>query len=207
MVLVTGSGCIFKNFSIFEGFNEATAVITWEDQGARNYYENVHFGGMGYAAKSAAAAGSACLLLTGGGEHAFQSCRFGLDTIARTVANTCVRLASATERNEFYDCMFSMFAGTLTTQLFVDANSSGSMLVYALFKRCTFHAAANMSGVATPAAAVAYHASQNGTILLDACTAHNTTDWAGADTPLVKLANMVTTNGDTGGEYVNNDAT
>ena len=49
MVRVTGNGCLFSNIQIFEGFAADTAVVTWEDQGNRNYYSNVQFAGMGNA--------------------------------------------------------------------------------------------------------------------------------------------------------------
>ena len=106
MVEVTGDGCMFANIQIFEGFAESTAVVAWEDKGERNYYSNVHFAGMGNATYSADETGSACLLLTGGGEHLFESCTFGVDSVPRTVANANVRLRSETARNTFNGCLF-----------------------------------------------------------------------------------------------------
>ena len=58
MVEVTGDGCMFANIQIFEGFAQATAVVTWEDKGERNYYSNVHFAGMDNATYSATQTGS-----------------------------------------------------------------------------------------------------------------------------------------------------
>lgn len=207
LVLVTASGCVFSNFSLFEGFNEAAACVTWEDRGARNYYDSIHFGGMGYDAKSGDVAGSACLLLTGGGEHKFVECTFGLDTVARGAANANVRLASATARNVFKECMF-IASCDAATPLFIDANTANSMGRWSMFDRCHFLNALNISpGATAMTAAIAVNASANGTIFVNACSKANTTDWTAADSGLVRLANMPTTSGDTGGEYQTSDAT
>jgi hypothetical protein len=207
MVLVTGSGCLFANFSLFEGFNEATAVVTWEDQGSRNYYQNVAFQGMGADAKSADAAGSADLLLTGGGEHTFVNCTIGLDTIARGAANANVRIRSASARNTFDNCLL-LCSADAATPIFVDTDAANSLNRWVMFKECDFLNALNISSGATAlTAAIAYDAAQNGTVFVNKCSKCNTTDWTAADTATVQLANMPATSGDTGGEYVSSDAT
>lgn len=206
MVQVTASGCRFQNLSIFEGFDDAAnECVTWEDQGARNYYEKVHIGAMGSDGDTADDADSAGLLLTGGGERMFKHCAIGLDTIPRGAANASVRFRSQAARDLFEDCLFPMSADQ-TSPLFIDANAANSLNRWAMFKRCDFLAGLNYAGVATPAVVAVGHANQNGTILLNACTAHNTTDWA-ATGALIKLAQCVTSNGDTGGEFVNSAAT
>lgn len=206
MVQVTASGCIFSNFSLFEGFNEAAACILWEDTGARNSYSFVHFGGMGLDAKSADAAGSADLLLTGGGEHYFSHCAIGLDTVPRGAANANVRFASQCARVMFEDCYF-LCSADAATPLFVDANTNAALNRWSMFNRCHFLNGLNYSpGSTALTVAMVVHATANGTILLNACSKLNTTDWS-ADSDLVKLANMPSTSGDTGGEYVSSDAT
>lgn len=208
MVLVTADGCIFKNFSLFEGFAEATtACVAWEDQGSRNYYENVALQSMGNDGDSADAAGSANLLLTGGGEHTFFNCTFGLDTIARGAANANVRLRSATERNWFENCRF-LCSADAASPFFVDANASNSLGRWVMFKNCDFLNALNISPGATAlTAAISFNASQNGTVFINGCSKCNTTDWVASDTATVQLANMPATSGDTGGEYQSADAT
>lgn len=206
LMTISASGCVFANFSFFQGIGQATTDEQLIDiTGSRNYFHNVHFGGMGHA-NGAARAGSHIIYLNGGSENTFERCVIGLDTIARSAANSSVKLRGAATRNVFIDCDFLMYA-TATSPLFVDANAANSIDRFAIFRRCNFLPAANIGSAASPAAVVAPHANQNGTILLDACTAHSTTDWTASDTPLVKLANMVSTNGDTGGEFVNSDAT
>jgi hypothetical protein len=206
MVKVTGSGCVFSGFSLFEGFDEAAAAVLWEDAGARNHYSFVHFGGMGKADKSGDSAGSADILFTGGGEHYFHKCAIGLDTINRGAANANIRFRSEVARVMFDDCWL-LCSADAGTPLFVDANAANALNRWVMFNRCHFLNGLNYAGATILTAAIAPHANQNGTILLNACSKLNTTDWTAADSALVKLANMPSTSGDTGGEYVSSDAT
>lgn len=81
LVNVTGSGCVFANFQVFAGDSAAT-LVPWQDAGNHNYYENIHFAGMGLAALASAA--NACSLkINGGSEGVFKNCVIGLDTIER----------------------------------------------------------------------------------------------------------------------------
>lgn len=207
LMLVTGDGCMFHNVSTFEGFDEAAACVSWEDQGRRNHYWNMAIQGMGADAKSADTAASADLLLTGGGEHTFERCTFGLDTFPRGAANANVRIRSGSNRNWFEDCLF-LCSADAGSPLFIDTNASGSLGRFAMFKNCDFLNALNISpGATILTAAVAFNASQNGTVFINACSKANTTDWTATDTGTVRLINMPATSGDTGGEYVTSDAT
>lgn len=207
MVKVTASGCIFANFSLFEGFDEAAAAVVWEDQGARNYYENVAIQGMGKDGKSGDSAGSADLLLTGGGEHRFKDCTIGLDTIARGAANANVRIRTASARNVFENCLF-LCSADAGTPIFIDTDAANSLGRWVMFKDCDFLNALNISpGATILTAAVAFNATQNGTVFINRCSKANTTDWVASDTGTVRLANMPATSGDTGGEYQTADAT
>lgn len=200
MVRVTGDGCMFANIQIFEGFAASTAVVTWEDQGERNYYSNVHFAGMGNATYSADETGSACLLLTGGGEHLFESCTFGVDTIPRTVANANVRLRTETARNTFVNCLFPIYA-TNAGVLAVDANDTSSLNRWALFQGCTLINAQNISGETTMTVAAVGNAAQNGVVLFSNCVRNNITDY-GAAGDLIKIANStVAVTDSTGGVF------
>jgi hypothetical protein len=106
-VVVTASGCMFSNFSLFHGFSTGgTNQICWTDSGGRNYYENVDFGGIGDAA-SAANTGARSLKVSGTtGENTFVNCNVGLDTVTRSVANASLEFAGGTPRNTFINCNF-----------------------------------------------------------------------------------------------------
>jgi hypothetical protein len=68
-VTVSGSGCYFSNFSLYNGFSTGgNNQICWTDTGGRNFYSGIQFGGAGDAA-SAQSTTSRSLLLSGGGEH------------------------------------------------------------------------------------------------------------------------------------------
>ena len=207
LIQVTADGCTFKNFSLFQGVGQAaTAEQLWEDQGERNYYENIHFGGMGHA-NGAGQAASYCVSLNGGGEHRFKQCTFGLDTIVRSAANATLLVRSASARNVFEDCRF-LSAGSAGTPHFVDVNAANSLGRFLHFRNCAFMNSLNISPGATAMDDVVdTHANQNGYVLMDQCLSVNCGDWGPTDGSLLLLANMVTTNGDTGGEAVNNDAT
>lgn len=97
---VTGSGNIFRNIQVFQG-NDATGLVAWSGavcvEGSRNVFQNVFFAGMGHA-DAAAEADSYSLMVTGA-ENYFENCTIGLDTIARTAANSELHVAGA--RNRF----------------------------------------------------------------------------------------------------------
>lgn len=112
-ITVSASGCIFANFSIFNGFSTGGAnQICWTESGSRNYHYNVQFGGMGDAG-SAADAGSRSIKITGG-ENTFDSCVVGLDTVTRSAANASVEFASGTARNVFRNCLFPFQTSSAT---------------------------------------------------------------------------------------------
>lgn len=201
LITVSGSGCMFANFSIFQGIGQsATDEKCVDVTGDRNFFGNVHFGGMG-AANGAARAGSYVLYLNDGDENTFDGCTIGLDTIARTAANASVKFAGQAQRNVFKNCLFPAYA-TATTPVIVDANAVGSIDRFNLFKNCTVI----NSGTSALAACVAFNASQGGFIFMDNCSALGVSDWTASDTATVKITGPVP-NGDTSGMAVNADAT
>lgn len=173
MVQVTGDGCVFANFHVFDG-NETAGAICWEDQGERNSYYNVHFGGMGESGTAAASATSRSLLLNGGGERFFKDCTIGLDTVSRSAANAELELKSQATRDIFEDCLFLAQAGD-AGHLFVKANASSAAVDrFVMFKRCIFHNGVNSTATGTTAT-VGADASLSGTVLLYYCTTLNNT--------------------------------
>lgn len=197
MMTVSGQDCIFKNFSFFQGSGQAsTAERLMDVTGQRNYFQNVTFGGMGHA-NSAAQAGSYDLYLNAGSENTFDGCFFGTDTIARTAANTNVKLGGGAARNVFRDCLFAAYA-TAATPTFIDANASAATDRFNLFKRCIFNNSINSGSGTAMTAAVAFHASQGGTTIIDDCTVVGATNWAASNTGIVKVSGSVP-NGHTSG--------
>jgi hypothetical protein len=193
---VTASGCIFSNFSLFQGVGQASTDEQLIDiAGDRNYFGNVQFGGMG-AANGAGRAGSYSVYLNDGDENTFDGCTFGLDTISRSAANASVKFAGQSQRNVFQNCLFPMYA-TATSPWFIDANSVGSIDRFQLFKGCSFI----NTGTSTVAAVVNFNASQGGTIVLDNCTVAGASKWTASATGTVVVSGPVP-NGATSGVAV-----
>jgi hypothetical protein len=181
LMQVTAAGCIFANFSFYQGVGQATTDEQLiEVTGDRNYFYNVHFGGMGHAT-GAARAGSYLIKFTDGDENTFERCAIGLETIQRSAANASVLIRGGSQRNRFIDCEFPM-AASETSPLWVDVNDSnalnGSTLI---FRRCMFRNLLNISGAATPAVVAVVAADANGTVYFDQCSAQ-ATKWAAAST-------------------------
>lgn len=181
MVKVTGQGCMFSNLSTFHGYNTAETQIAWLESGQRNYYENVHFGGMGHAT-AGDQAGSASLHIDGGvaagttglGDNTFVGCTIGLDTVARSTSNSNLKLSGATPRNQFKDCDFITFADNAGA-LFVKANAAGDLDRSTIFDRCRFINNIKSTGT-TMTAGFSVHASVGGLILMDQCVSVGATD-------------------------------
>ena len=201
LISITAQGCMFANFSIFQGVGEAsTDEQLINITGQRNYFYNVGFQGMG-SSTGAGRAGSYCIYLNGGSENTFVGCQIGVDTQSRSAANASVKLRSAATRNVFQGCLFPLYA-TATSPLVFDAAASGSIDRFAWVKDC----AIINSGSSSLAAVVGFHASQGGFIVVDNCSAVNCTDWTATDTATVKITGPVP-NGDTSGMAVSSDAT
>lgn len=201
LMTVSASGCMFANFSFFQGVGEAaTDEQLINITGDRNYFGNVQFGGMGHA-NGAARAGSYCILLADGDENTFEGCTIGLDTVARSAANASVKMTTQSQRNVFLGCLFPVYA-TATSPLIVDTSAVSSIDRFALFKNCTIL----NSGTSDLAAVVGFNASQGGFVLLDNCSAMKCTDWTASDTATVQITGPVP-NGDTSGMAVASDTT
>lgn len=167
-VTVSASGCIFSNFSVFNGFSTGgTNQIAWTDSGGRNYYSNVMFGGAADTA-SATATSSRSLLISGGGEHTFDSCEFGLDTVTRTVANATLQFSGGTARNTFRNCNFA-FQTSAATPLGIIVAAAAGMDRWQKFDNCSF--INNVQSTSTTMDALAtLPASAGGLLLMKNCT-------------------------------------
>lgn len=174
LVKVTGDGCMFANFSTFHGYAVAEAQICWEDQGQRNYYGNIQFGGMG-AAEAGDQAGSASLYLNGADECVFDGCVIGLDTIPRSTTNGEILVANAATRNQFRNCLIPTFADN-SGHVFVSANTAAAIDRFLIFWNCLFMNAVNSTATAMTEA-LSVHASVGGSLMLKNCTLLGATDW------------------------------
>lgn len=178
MFNVTASGCIFANFSVFNGFSTGSASqIAWIENGGRNYYQSVQFGGFGDT-QSAQGANARALKVMGAGENTFVGCTIGLDTVTRTVANANLEFASATPRNKFIDCDFPMVTSSATS-LFIVGTGAGAIDRWEKFQRCLFYNAVDSTST-TVSTVAALNAAAGGSLVFNNCTAAGATKWGDA---------------------------
>lgn len=203
LVNVTGQGCMFSNFSLFQGVGQtSTAEQLWQEAGLRNYYQNVFFGGMG-SANGAGQAGSYSLKLYGSEEALFDGCYFGADTQSRTAANSNVLIRpnatpTAVTRAMFRNCTFAMYA-TQTTPYFVDADDASTIDRWVMFRNCAFV----NSGTSSLASAVAGDTAQGGKVVLDNCSYVGVTEIGSLSNSAVIQVTGAVPNGNTSGVAVN----
>jgi hypothetical protein len=106
---ISATGCIFKNFYIFQGVDDNTSLINVQVSGGRNYFENVHFAGGGHATQ--AIDGGASLKLDGAEENTFVNCTIGVDTIDAASGMMGILFDGEAHRNIFENCTIRMRAG------------------------------------------------------------------------------------------------
>lgn len=173
LLTISASGCIFANFYIFQGVDDATSLINVRVSGERNYFENVHFAGGGHATQ--AINGGASLSLTGS-ENLFSKCTFGVDTIdAATGMMVVIFDGSEASRNHFEDCVFRMRAGD-TAAGFVELMTTAAAIDRdTLFTNCAFINNATAKDLASAFVIPATAAGEPHLILLKDCIFHNVT--------------------------------
>lgn len=123
LLTISASGCIFKDFYIFQGVDDATSLINVSVTGGRNYFENVHFAGGGHA--SQAIDGGASLKLDGAEENTFVKCTVGVDTIDAATGMMGLLFDGEAHRNLFEDCIFRMRAGNSGAGFIEVADATG----------------------------------------------------------------------------------
>ena len=175
---VSGNGCMFANFSLFEGDDQdGTASICVNVTGDRNYFWNVAMMNMGDAAtgNSGDEAASYHLQIDGGEENVFERCYIGLDTANRTAANANLHLDNSATRNAFYHCFFPMRADA-ADPLFVKITGTDGIDRFVLFDNCIFH---NFGTTLTQAMSVPN--SLGGNVIIKDCMAIGATEWDAND--------------------------
>lgn len=193
LITWSADGCIVKNIQIFDDYTvDPVAVLL---TGQRNYFENVHFAGMG-AATGGDDAAAASLKISGGSENTFKGCMFGIDTVARSTTNGEVELVSAATRNIFHDCFFSSIADN-AGHLWVKIDGSGDIDRYVWFKNCFFYNAVESTGT-TMTQGMDVHNTCGGMVILENCSMIGATDWAAADNGNVFISNAAPTAGTSG---------
>jgi hypothetical protein len=144
-ISMSGSDCVWDGIQLWHGFDTGGAnAIALTLTGSRNRFTRCHIAGMADTA-SAHDAGSRCVKFSGGGEHLFEECVIGVDTVDRDAANATIEFAGGTARNVFNNCVFPIRA-TATSPLLVKAAAAAASDRFQLFKNCviTNHGASSL---------------------------------------------------------------
>ncbi len=202
---VNASGCMFANVSLFHGFSTGGVnQICWTDNGSRNAYWGMDFGGIADAA-SAADAGSRSLKIgsAGSGENKFVGCTIGLDTVTRSVANASLEFAGGTPRNVFEDCLFPFHTSNAGV-LGILGTGANCMDRFQLFKRCQFINNVKSSSTQMTVLASLTTNTSNGLLDFDpACSIIGITKWGDANALSNSYVSQPVPTGATSGIAVN----
>lgn len=177
---ITASGCVFANFYIFQGVDDATSLINVRVTGGRNYFENVHFAGGGHATQ--AVDGGASLALSSCEENLFYRCTIGVDTIdAATGMMALIFNGSEAHRNEFKECTFRLRAGNSGAGFVELVTTAAAIDRDTVFDDCLFINNSTANDMASAFVIPATAAGEPRLILLKDCIFHNVTKLDASD--------------------------
>ena len=151
LLTVSASGCIFKDFYIFQGVDDNTSLINVSVTGGRNVFDNVHFAGGGHATQ--AINGGASLKLDAAEENLFVNCTIGVDTIDAATGMVGILFDAEAHRNTFRNCVVRIRAGNAGAA-FVEIADATGIDRDTIFDNCVFlnnSATALTSGFVIPA--------------------------------------------------------
>lgn len=134
-LVVSGSGCRFENFRIYQGTSLANCGAV-SVTGSRNNFWGVAIQGMA-GALAAASANAYSLKLDAAQECLFDRCWIGLDTIKRTDGYV-VGLDNSVTRCEFRDTFFKSYCETAAKPM-VKLLATDAVDRSLLFKDCEFY--------------------------------------------------------------------
>lgn len=200
LLTISATGCVFKNFYVFQGVDDATSLINVSVTGGRNYFENVHFAGGGHATQ--AINGGASLLLNGAEENRFVNCTVGVDTAEATDGYSALLLDGSAHRNIFENSRIVTYpAAAQTGVALVELADTAAADRYNEFRGCLFNNNSTNKGVTLASAFVipAGHTT-TATIYLDpACRLIGATDWDANDRGVVYVGSGAVAGGGTAG--------
>lgn len=137
MITVSGSGCVMKNFQAFCG-GDSGNLVNVVVSGGQNYFENIHFAGMGDAT-AADTAGATSLKLDGGTENVFKNCIIGLDTVERDGDSKGeLWMDGGASRMWFEDCLFTTYLSADNQTVTIEDGTAIDRTI--MFKNCVFFA-------------------------------------------------------------------
>lgn len=183
---ISANNCSFTNFMIYNS-NDVNVLVN--HTGDYNTFNYVHFAGIANATTGDDTAGR-CLVLTGSDDNQFNSCTFGIDTVASSAANAQIELASGSARNAFSNCLITHWSDNAGS-FFVIADGTNDIDRYVLFDHCWFHNPIH-SGGTNNTVAMNLGADIGGAVFLWDSFLTGATDWADDFTLCYALGGMDT---------------
>lgn len=185
MLNITGSACTFMNFQAFCG-GDSGNLVNVEHSGNHNYFENVHFAGMGDAT-AADTAGATSLKINGGTEGVFKNCIIGLDTIERDADSKGeLWFDGGASRYIFEDCDIITYLSADNQSVTIEDGTAIDRTIK--FKNCLFFAKSTNKAVAqTSVFSIPAGISQGAIILQDSYAASDggAVDWDSNDRGII----------------------
>jgi len=185
---ISNRSCIFKNITISNMQNIDVMVEMTSDY---NYFEGVHFAGIGNATAGDGTA-ARVIRLNGSGENTFNSCTFGLDTVYRTAANATIEFVTGKNNanNVFNNCIFTM-AGDADAPRHLFVEDSGCNR-FALFDNCKFFDNSDTTGITTQTDVIkgGVGTDQGGVVILKDCINVGSTGWSNEVTGVMILGGI-----------------
>ena len=176
-ITLSGSGCVFANFSIFQGNSEdSKSSVGIYLTGNQNYIYNVDI----LTGAAANQGDEACYQLhITGSENVIERCMIGTDTYSRGgTAGANVQFGGA--RNVLRDCILPMYADA-NDQFFVYAAAS-SCDRWNIMERCIMvNSSPVLTAATTLTAAVDWSATAGGLLFMKDCSMYGATDITAAD--------------------------
>jgi hypothetical protein len=182
---ITAAGCVFANFQAFLG-GDVTNLVAVRNAGNYNYFENVHFAGMG-SSDIAGAASATSLKIDGGTEGVFKNCIIGLDTIARDGDSKGeLWFDGGASRYWFEDCLFTTYLSADNQTVTVEDGTAIDRTI--MFKNCQFFAkSTNKATAQTTVFSIPAGISQGAILLVDSYAASDggAVDWDSANRGII----------------------
>lgn len=138
LIDITGSGCSFRNFYVNQGADDNTSLVCVQVTGDRNYFENIHFNGIGHNTMDVDEA--TCVKMDGAHFATFKNCAFGSQSTNAGSAGTNSELwfDGESSQNVFEDCIFTRRIEHETNHVLVQVEDALGIGAFNLFKRCLF---------------------------------------------------------------------
>lgn len=203
LINITGSGCSFRNFYVNQGVNDNGSKVCIQVTGDRNYFENVHFNGIGHDTMDVDEA--ACLKMDAAHFCRFVNCVFGSQsTNCGSAATNCeIWFDTESSQNTFEDCIITRRIDHTTNHPLVLVEDALGIGAFNLFRRCLFmYTSVNMAVKGDTIFSIPAIGSKTRIIVLQDCMAvagtTSATDWDSNDRGVL-YANMVAPAASAGG--------